>query len=307
MRFTFLSTTSKHNKEFIKLPDKKVFNDLRPNFLVTDLDYLKQLVVDYNQNDMYFLLDTEKKQNISLYDEINIENKIDYKPNDLTMEAADLSILNYFNRRLSNKSIAIYGTGNIAFKLALRLSERNAQIYMYGRDDKKVNICINALKQITFDRDLINYGDNKAPVDCLVSFVSSEEIIDETFLRILNGRSLCLDGGIGNFSKEFIKNAIVVGHEVRRLDVRQSQEIMDGYIYSRLNSEFDNIIGSSTINGHSVVAGGIMGEEGQAIIDRIYNPSKVIGIANGIGGVKDESELNSEEQSKIKEVQAFIE
>ncbi|WP_411843772.1 hypothetical protein [Salinicoccus sp. HZC-1] len=265
------------------------------------------IIEEYNQSNIFFLLDTEKKQGISLYDEAQITNKIDYKPNDLTMEAADLTLLNYFDKNISEQSIAIYGTGNIAFKLALRLSERNADIFLYGRNKNKVRTCVEALRQITFDQNLIHYGDTKVKVDCLVSCVSADEIIDVKYLDILKQNSLCLDGGIGNFSKEFIKLSLEKGHEVRRLDVRQSQEIMDGYINSRINSEFSKVIGRDTIKNQSVVAGGIMGLDGEIIIDSITKPSKVIGIANGIGGVKNESELNDEERENIKEVQSYIE
>lgn len=307
MKFIFLSTTSKHNISYLKLPDKYVQNKNHPNFLVSNLESLKKLISDYNGENVFFLLDTEKKQNISLYDEIDLNNKIDYKPNDLTMEAADLSILNYYNRELSNKTIGIYGTGNIAFKLAIRLLERNAHVHIFGRDSKKISICIDALKQIIFDDHLIHCGDSNSNLDCLVSFVSADEVITPGFNELLNKNALCLDGGIGNFSKAFISKALKNGHEVRRLDVRQSQEIMEGYINSRLNSQFGQIIGRDTINNYPVVAGGIMGQDGEIIIDRIVNPTRVIGIANGIGGVKNESNLSSEECFKIKEVQSFIE
>lgn len=308
MGFIVLSTTSKHNKDFLQLPNRSILNSKSLNFLVTSKSKLDELINNLHHNNI-IIADCESKQGISLYNEL-IDSPftvLDYKPNDLTMEAADLAILNFFNRDLRGKSIAIYGTGNIASKLALRLSERNAEVYIYGRNKKKVDISIDSLKQITFEPSLISRGDEETKVDCFVSFVSSEKVIDEKYLKNLNENSLCLDGGIGNFSKKFIQEAIKSGHQVRRLDVRQSQEIMDGYINSRLNSEFDKIIGIDTIQGHSVVAGGIMGQEGQIIVDRISNPSKVIGVANGIGGVKDESELNSEEQSKVKEIQSFIE
>lgn len=306
MKFMFLSTTSKHDKDFMKLPDKKVFNKMNPNYLVSKVEKLRSIVDENNNGENYFVLDTEKKQDISLYDELDIPNKIDYKPNDLTMEAADLAILNYFNRDLRGRSFAVYGTGNLSFKLSLRLSERNANVYIYGRNREKVSICINALKQITFDEQYINYGDYSEKVDGLFSFVSADEVIGEKFLEILKEKSLCLDGGIGNFSRDFIKLSIKSEHDVRRLDVRQSQEIMDGYINSRINSDFDNIIGRNKILDFDVIAGGIMGREGEVILDRIIKPTKVVGIANGIGGVKDATELIKEERKKINKVQEYI-
>lgn len=303
-----MSTTSKNEIINRKLPSRKIKNGLHNNYLVGDLSYLKKLIKESKEADI-FIADCENKQGISLYDEILDETKnvIDYKPNDLTMESADLTILNYFNKNISNKTIGIYGTGNIAFKLALRLSERNARVHIFGRKKKKIKICIDALKQVTFDKDLIFYGSSNSKIDCLVSFVSAENVVSSEYNNLLKHNALCLDGGIGNFSKEFISSAIEDGHDVRRLDVRQSQEIMDGYINSRLNSQFSQIIGRDVINNHSVVAGGIMGQDGQVITDRIVKPTRVIGIANGIGGVKNESDLSTEEHIKIQEVQSFIE
>src|SRR5699024_280396 len=294
-KYLVMSSTSKHATPLSRLPDKIIFQEAYPNFLISQDEIVEDIVLKYNDNETVFVIDTEKKQGLSLYDVAKIENKIDYKPNDLTMEAADLAIFNYFHRDINNRDIGIYGTGNIAFKLALRLSERNARIHIFGRQRKKISVCIDALKQVTFDENLIHYGDENTKLDCLVSFVSTDEVISSDYNNLLKDNSLCLDGGIGNFSKEFISTALENGHDVRRLDVRQSQEIMDGYINSRLNSQFSQIIGRDVINGHRVVAGGIMGQDGQVIIDKIVSPTRVIGIANGIGGVKNESDLSTEE------------
>ena len=311
MNYTVVSSTSRYQDTFLTLPNKYILGKESKNFLVNKKKNIDMFIENEKKENHLFIADCERKQGFSIYDEflkINLD-VIDYKPNDLTMEATDLAILNYFNRNLEGMNIGIYGTGNIAFKLALRLSERNANVYLFGRNHSKVATCISALKQITFDENIIHFGDlkTKTKINCLVSFVTAENVINSDFVGVLGENSLCLDGGIGNFSKQFISLAISNGHEVRRVDVRQSQEIMDGYINSRINSKFTKIIGRDTIKNYPIVAGGIMGKNGEIIVDRIVNPSKVIGIANGIGGVKDESDLSAEEQFKIKEVQSAIE
>lgn len=308
MKFTILSTTSKHKKDYLQLPNRDIFEKTSGNHLVSSKKKLAETLNNLDKKNI-LIADCENKQGISLYNEVvdSSFTVIDYKPNDLTMEAADLAILNYFDRDMNNKDIGIYGTGNIAFKLALRLSERNARIHIFGRKQRKVTVCVDALRQVTFDKSLIHYGNRNSRLDCLVSFVSADEAISSNYNNLLKDNALCLDGGIGNFSKDFISLALENGHDVRRLDIRQSQEIMDGYINSRLNSQFSQIIGRDVINNHSVVAGGIMGQDGQVIIDRIVKPTRVIGIANGIGGVKNESDLSTEEHIKIREVQSFIE
>lgn len=305
MRYVCLSTTSKHNRPVLQLPNKIINGQISENFLVNDVNYLEKLIQKLNSDDI-IITDIEDKGSHILYEKVYKSNKIDYKPNDLTMEAADLAIFNYFNRNPLEKTVGIYGTGNIAFKLALRLSERNFEVHIFGRNREKIKICVDALKQVTFNESLIIEGNYNSKIDAFIPFVSAEEVITEEYIDILNVNSLCLDGGIGNFSKGFIKSALDHGHEVRRLDVRQSQEIMDGYVNSRLNSQFDKIIGRDEIGGYSVVAGGIIGQDGEVIVDNITNPQKVIGIANGIGGVKSVTVLNDDEKSKIQKVQQII-
>ena len=311
-KFIVFGTTSKHSPNILRLPNKQILGTTAENYLINSKEEILKIVNNNTLESSFYIADCERKQSINIYNYLksldNIDKPvIDYKPNDLTMEAADLTILNYFKNDLSQKSVAIYGTGNISFKLALRLSERDIKIYLYGRNKEKVRMYVEMLKYITFDSELVEYGSFENKVDAFVSFISAENIIDAKYLNILNKNSLCIDGGIGNLSSDFIKLAIENNHDVRRLDVRQSQEIMDGYINSRINSQFSQIIGRDIINKHTVVAGGIMGKDGEVIVDKIMNPVRVIGIANGIGGVKNEFDLSTEERNKIREVQSIIE
>lgn len=54
---------------------------------------------------------------------------------------------------------------------------------------------------------------------------------------------------------------------------------------------------------HSIVSDEIIGQEGEVNVDNLTQPTKVIGIANGLDGVKSDAYLNGEEKSKIEEVQ----
>ncbi|WP_415679911.1 NAD(P)-dependent oxidoreductase [Abyssicoccus albus] len=277
-------------------------NKTYENFLIDDLKYFNEI----SHDDKLFILDCEKKQGVSLYDNANMKNKIDYKPNDLTMEAADLMLFDYFNREISNKTIGIYGTGNIASKLALRLAERNCNIVLFGRNVNKVKVIVDFLKQVTFNPDKIHIGTMNESLDALVSFVSAEQVITEEYLSLMNDGSICLDGGIGNFSRDFIENALNQKIEVRRIDVRYSNDILEGYINSRLNNEFHQIIGRDEYKDVSYVAGGIIGRLNEVVVDRIQNPTKVIGIANGIGGLKSKDEHDESDIERINTIEEFI-
>ncbi len=305
MNYLLLSTTSKHSIPLQRLPSKLLFNELQDNFIVTDKDKLRDIVTEYK--DKVVVADCETKQGISIYDEL-MKNKshhqiIDYKPNDITTEATDIALLGYFNNDISNKSIGIYGTGNIAFKLALRLIERSANVYIFGRNEEKILNIVTVLKQIGFNESLVHVGSEIKGTDislnAFVSFVRAEQVIDETYLSYLGQSAICLDGGIGNFSESFIEQGLLQSHDIRRIDVRQADTVLEGYIKSRIDNPFNNIIGRKEINKIPVVAGGIIGRKNEVIVDQIVNPTRVIGIANGIGGVKDAGILTGEEKNRI--------
>lgn len=302
MDYLFISTTSKNSTPLQKLPSKQISDHFHDNFIVTDRDKLSTLLEDYKQH--FIVADCETKRGLSLLNEVqslNVSNKlIDYKPNDITVESTDIALLNYFDNKISDKSIGIYGTGNIAFKIALRLVERNVNVHLYGRDESKIMNMLNIIKQVGFNESLVHIGDiSRDKLDGFVSFVTAEQVITSDYLNILKDHAICLDGGIGNFSYAFIEKGLEYGHDIRRVDVRQANSILEGYIKSRIDNSFNNIIGRKIIDGVSVVAGGIIGRKNEVIVDQIVNPTRVIGIANGIGGVKDAGILTGEEENRI--------
>lgn len=313
VKILMLSQSARAQENIISLPNRILKGVTSPNYLVSSKEQLLEFLDREDTSDYdYIMADSEFKNNYSIFNELYKMEKIKpklitYKPNDFTIEAINLHILNYFENDLSGKIIGVYGTGNLAFKTALKLSEQTANIYLYGRNSEKINICISALKQISFNANFIKKGEKNIKLDAIVSCVSSEGAIDDTYIKLLDKGALCLDVGIGNFTKKFISEANKKECEVRRLDVRQSQEIVEGFLKANTNSMFSQIFGRKSIYKETVVAGGILGQEGEIIVDRIKNPTKVIGIANGIGGVKNESEINDEEHEKIHQVQSYIE
>ena len=69
---------------------------------------------------------------------------------------------------------------------------------------------------------------------------------------------------------------------------------LSGEIIAALETKelIENIAGRGEINGVTVVAGGLIGKKGDVVVDSISNPNRVIGIADGIGGlIKDVEEL----------------
>ncbi|PKE07885.1 hypothetical protein CW676_00630 [Macrococcoides caseolyticum] len=309
MNYIFISTTSKHDTEFLELPKKYIFNTYCRNVLITHKDVLITFLLENNDEDILFVIDCETKQGISLFDiakAIKEIKCIPYKPNDITLEAADLSVLNYFNNTLTNLNIGIFGTGNISTKLAIRFAERNANIYLLGRDKEKVVNIKNIVDQMTFNQNKVHIYNQQVKLDCFVSFVSANEAIDSTYLSYLDNDTLCLDGGIGNFSKDFIAEGNEKGLDIRRVDVRMGDVILEGHIKSLTNNPFLNCIGRKEVEGIILVGGGIIGKENDVIVDNISNPKTVIGLADGFGGVKRRDCLSDIEKERIHKINEYI-
>ena len=72
---------------------------------------------------------------------------IEYKPNDLTVDAV-WSFLSAKLNHLSGKNIAILGCGNIGSKLALKLAESGVNVIMMRRNSLKGESIVNAINLI---------------------------------------------------------------------------------------------------------------------------------------------------------------
>ena len=73
---------------------------------------------------------------------------ISYKSNDLTVDAADAFISEYYSKDLvgvGGRKVAIIGTGNIGSKLAQKLVERGSNVYLYRRNKDKLNLIVRQI------------------------------------------------------------------------------------------------------------------------------------------------------------------
>src|SRR5699024_8203446 len=133
-------------------PDREYSEGKSLNLLITSEEVAFDTIKYFDGKIENIVVDIERKQEINLFEIARkvVRNSKLYtnKPNDLTMEAVDTLLLKQFSQDLSNKKILIYGTGNIAFKLALRLAERNAKVLLDGRDKQKVEKLSEALNLV---------------------------------------------------------------------------------------------------------------------------------------------------------------
>src|SRR5699024_3129769 len=93
---------------------------------------------------------------------------------------------------------------------------------------------------------------------------------------------------------------------VTRLDARIAlpYQLLSNDNYT--NKFFKETYGQGKINDSKVVSGGFIGPEGSVIVDTITEPSQIIGIADGRGGVKINEQLSESERNRIRKIKQAI-
>jgi len=134
--------------------------------------------------------------------------------------------------------------------------------------------------------------------DVIVGFTINEV---ETFNP--SSVQLVIDAGIGSFSDKVLEKIKECGIDTARSDVRAGYitEIECSLITHEL---FESVMGSRMIDGVRIVAGGIIGDEGDVVVDSVKNTGEVYGIADGSGGVRDPE--SKKEEDRLNKVYNYI-
>lgn len=135
---------------------------------------------------------------------------------------------------------------------------------------------------------------NQAPeFDAVVVLSPRMPCIGEDFVRVMRPGAVLFDGGIGGLEAGTIPAAESRGVRVVRVDMRPTLAATALELINMKRIVEENM-GRATWDGVPVVAGGLIGDEGAVIVDNITRPARVIGIADGKGGIR---EITGNEES----------
>ncbi len=308
-----VGTTARLLADFLVLPRREYMQFACINFLVSNQVDAAYCLDQADGIADYILVDVEAKQDVKLMDiavkHVSKSTLVSFKPNDASVEAADLLIRQHFHEDLTGRRILILGAGNISSKLALRFCERNAHVELHARNYSKVKMITDGLNAILPKysghriEPIERVGRERGYYDGIVSFIAADQIADKQIAEMLHAGGIAVDGGINNFTPEFIEECQSQGITCNRLDVRL------GFIYSLLSLGHDvhnfytNVRGERYVDHNRLIAGGIIGRRGDVIVDRMVHPSQIIGIANGVGGVLSPCEYTNEEHGMLDELE----
>jgi len=120
--------------------------------------------------------------------------------------------------------------------------------------------------------------------DFIVGLTPFETSIGIKILKGTRKMAIVIDAGPGSMSKKTISYALKKGISIYRIDMRAG---LFGEIESVLKTHYlkNNVIGEGKIKGVKVVSGGVIGRKGDVVLDSVGTPSKVLGVADGLGQI----------------------
>ena len=265
----------------------------------------------------FVLVDIEKKViSLKKNDTINIERAVKeeikktkiftYKGNDLTVQACE-TLINYIflkdPRGIGGKKILILGVGNVGFKLALKLVESGAEVYLYRRNKKilkKMASIINLVipKATVSKAKIINKVKKNLKIfDVIIGTTNGKSIINMNQVNTFKNNVNVIDIGKGIFERKALIKAINKKINLYRLDVTPAY---DGYlenIYSTEKINDFNMEKSRIYKKLKLVKRGVLSTENTIIVDNVNSPKKIYGISDGYGSFK---QPNKKKITKIK-------
>jgi hypothetical protein len=237
---------------------------------------------------------------------------ISYKANDLTVDAADSFIVEYFAHDIASiggKKTAVIGAGNIGSKIAIKLVERGSDVSLYRRDIGKLNLAvdyINSTKsQYTVASAIASSSVLEAcrGADILIGLTNGIPVIDEEIIANSKNNPLIVDIGKGSISKKAVQLARLRNIEVYRLSIESA---LEGMIISLISTHniFKKQVGRAVFHGTKVVSGGLVACEDEFVVDNYSDPKVVYGLGNGAGDF--ERNMGQEMLSKFKNLESII-
>lgn len=290
--FIFVITTKNRGTNFILLPIRRTHSLVCGAVTVYDLKIISKIIELIDGKVDYILIDAEQKlPNFTnfirkLSTKILKSKILTFKGNDSTANAAD-SLLNNLLPFIEKKKIAIIGTGNIGTKVALKLVERGYDIFI-GRSKlsnaKQTANAINLIKpkfclSIAKAKKLSEISKD---MDVLIGFSAGIPIISERMISQMNKNGLILDGGLGTVHKNAICIAPKKNIKIIRLDIRAGFAA-DIELLFETQKLVEETMGSTKYCGINIVAGGLYGQIGDAVVDSISKPTQFIGFSDGMG------------------------
>ena len=262
------------------------------------------------------LLDVEKKQqgptNVAETARRMLKTTLllTYLDNRVWIEAVEDQVVCLLNEVLDNSEIVIAGDHPRSRALGLRFAERGARVTLIHDPGSDRAPSVRSLSLEGNEPQFIQLAArDRAAIelfgraDVVVAWPAGESWFGGRFAALLKAKTHLLDASIGGILADGITEAQRRGCYLLRVNIWPA-------LTAALSSAHESLLktkdafGWSALDGIPVVAGGAMGRHGDVIVDNIHQPTRVIGVCDGRGGVR--FKFDKDQAERVSRVQAEI-
>ena len=223
---------------------------------------------------------------------IKRSNIFPYKANDATVQSAEQFLFYKFlnnKRGIGDQNILIIGAGNIGSKLALKLTESGANVYVERRNKSslaKITKAINIIKpEATKAKTNYQFNFKKTfpHIDVVINCSNKTGMIKKKKFNFFKKGVIYLDIGKGMFEQKLLQKINNENFIIYRLD------LYPGYISLLSNWEetcrhfSKQKFGKRKIGNKMYISRGILGNKDDVVVDNPKKPKKIYGICDGYG------------------------
>ena len=313
--FIISNTADKNAKKYLT-PLRRSSSCIYGGAVIYDDDTTKKICQYLNNKIDYVFIDTEKKAStVKKKGVINIERTVRenialkkifyFKANDLTVDAASNFMEMLFQkdiRNVSNKKILIIGAGNIGFKLSLRFIERGVKVFLNGKkrmNTKKMISTINRIKPsatLNKVKHFPNIQKKLSAFDVIINASNSIKKILKNKKIPLKNNVIFVEIGKNLFSEDFLRHCLDNNVSIFRLDVSYSfNELIEQKINTKGQWSKTKFTRTKK-NDLNLISPGLLGQNGDIIVDDPSNPKIIYGMINKKGNLKN---LSNKDKKKI--------
>ncbi len=222
-----------------------------------------------------------------------------YSDTNVWAESA-LTFIQHVEKGLNGKNILIAGTGILVTKLLNNLSDYGTNLFYLPGQSSSQHQQLRGASPTGFEKiaGTIDDSCDLSGIDLLIGASIKQVSVDDRIAQRLPRGINIYDMGIGNFSADFIVTARDREDQVYRLDNRAGISSM---VLSLFETDYliTKMMGTVCIKDVELVSGGILGCKGAVIVDNVYKPTYVIGIADGKGRVNFTPETAKESEDLL--------
>ncbi len=226
----------------------------------------------------------------------------EFKPNDITVEHVWLLLRKHFGF-FGKKKVAIIGSGNIGFKLGLKLVESGVTTVLNRRDLSKCIAFSNSINLIKPQGTLASASFSADKIkacfsaDAIIGCSNNSNVIDTDMLRCMKPKGIVVDVGKGNITTQAVSYSKRKKIKIIRCDITKT---INNYIsfYFKFYKDRSPEGFKKISKNLKIISGGYIGNKGDIVVDNYLSPNQILGVADGSG--RFENKISKSQKQKIK-------